>query len=57
MIVNYHIIDRQTGAIVGKAKTLRGARASVDRRDNAYGGYRYYAKRVTPYECQESTAS
>jgi len=38
----YEIVDRQTGRVVGKAKTLRGARRSVDRRDNAYGGYRFF---------------
>lgn len=39
--IGYHVIDRQTGAKVGRASTLRGASRSVDRRDNAYGGYRY----------------
>lgn len=39
---HYEIYDRHNaGSIVGKAKTLNGARGSVDRRDNAYGGYRY----------------
>jgi hypothetical protein len=37
----YQIIDRHTGAVVGKAATLNGARRSVDRRDNAYGAYRF----------------
>lgn len=37
----YEIIDRHTGQVVGTAKTVKGARASVDRRDNAYGAYRY----------------
>jgi hypothetical protein len=37
----YDIIDRHTGCIVGHAKTLSGARRAVDRRDNAYGAYRY----------------
>ena len=37
----YNIIDRHTGCIVGQAKTLAGARRAVDRRDNAYGAYRY----------------
>lgn len=41
----YEIIDRYTGAVVGAAKTLRGARRSVDRRDNAYGAYRYYLRK------------
>lgn len=42
----YEIVDRQTGAIVGKAKTLRAAIRSVDRRDNAYGAYRYFHRRI-----------
>ena len=41
MITHYEIVDRKTGAVVGRAKTLAGARRSVDRRDNEYGGYRY----------------
>lgn len=45
-IVRYDIVDLKTGAIVGTAKTLAGARRSVDRRDNEYGGYRYRAKPV-----------
>lgn len=43
---HYEIIDRKTGAVVGTAKTLPGARRSVDRRDNAYGGYRYTHRAV-----------
>lgn len=41
VITGYHIIDKHTKDIVGKAKTLRAASRSVDRRDNAYGAYRY----------------
>ena len=37
----YHIVDRHTGNVVGKAKTLKHASRSIDRRDNAYGAYRY----------------
>lgn len=40
---HYEIIDTQTGFVVGSAKTRAGARRSVDKRDNAYGGYRYRA--------------
>lgn len=43
---HYEIIDRQTGQKVGQAKTRAGASRSVDKRDNAYGAYRYYAKPV-----------
>ena len=42
----YEIIDRQTGKVVGKASTLRRAISSVNRRDNAYGGYRYMHRRI-----------
>lgn len=42
----YVVIDRHTGAIVSKPMSLTAARRSVDRRDNAYGGYRYMTKRV-----------
>ncbi len=44
---NYEIVDRHTGKVVGHAKTLSGALRSVDRRDNAYGAYRYFHRRVT----------
>jgi hypothetical protein len=44
--LHYVIKDRRTGAIVGKAATLKGARRSVDRRDNEFGGYRFQAVAV-----------
>lgn len=47
---NYEIVDRQTGAVVGHAKTLKGARRSVDRRDNAYGSYRYFSRPIAQPE-------
>ena len=37
--MTYIIYNRRTGQVVGKAKTLKGARKSVDRNDNIYGGY------------------
>jgi hypothetical protein len=37
----FQIIDSRTGAVVGTAKTISGARRSVDRRDNAFGAVRY----------------
>lgn len=37
----YEIIDKQTGGVVGKAKGLSRAKTAVDKRDNAYGSYRY----------------
>lgn len=42
----YEIIDTHTGKVVGKAKTRRAASASVDRRDNTYGAYRYRAQPI-----------
>lgn len=44
--VRYDIIDRQTKQVVGSCITAISARRSVDRRDNAYGAYRYTAKPV-----------
>jgi Domain of unknown function (DUF6321) len=35
----FMIVNRKTGQVVGKAKTLDGARRSMDKRDNQYGGY------------------
>ena len=43
---HYEIIDRQTGSVVATAKTRNGATRAVDRRDNAYGAYRYTARPV-----------
>lgn len=43
---HYEIIDSQTGFVVGTAKTRAGASRSVDKRDNAYGAYRYRANPV-----------
>jgi hypothetical protein len=44
--MKYEVIDRQTGRVVAKAKTLRGAIRAVDRRDNAYGAYRYQWRHI-----------
>ena len=54
----YLIIDSHTGKTVGKAQTLKAANRSVDRRDNAYGAYRYRSQKVaapveTLYEVRE----
>lgn len=45
-IIRFDIIDRHTGNVVGTAKSRASARASVDRRDNEYGAYRYSAKPI-----------
>lgn len=42
----YEIIDSHTGLVVGTAKSLKAATRSVDRRDNAYGAYRFRARPV-----------
>lgn len=44
--IRYDIYDRHTGKVVGTAKTRKAASASVDRRDNAYGAYRFQAQAV-----------
>ena len=44
--IRYDIIDSHTGQKVGEAKTRAAASRSVDRRDNAYGGYRFRAVAV-----------
>ncbi|MBS3648829.1 hypothetical protein KEU06_09445 [Pseudaminobacter sp. 19-2017] len=44
--IRFDIIDRHTGKKVGEATTRAGANRSVDRRDNAYGAYRYSAKPI-----------
>jgi hypothetical protein len=41
----YEILDKQTGRVVATVKTLKDASRAVDRRDNAYGAYRYYHRR------------
>ena len=46
--VGYHIIDGHTKKIVGKARSSSRASQSVDKRDNAYGAYRY--RRVPIYD-------
>lgn len=43
---HYEIIDRHTGVKVGQAKTRVAATNSVDKRDNAYGACRFYAKAI-----------
>lgn len=45
-IVRFDIVDRHTGKIVATAKTRAGANRIVDRKDNAYGAYRYTAKAI-----------
>ncbi len=37
----YDVIDLRTKAVVAKGLTFKGSIRSVDRRDNAYGGYRF----------------
>jgi hypothetical protein len=43
MPIRFDIIDRHTGKKVGEAKTRARANQSVDKRDNAYGAYRFHA--------------
>lgn len=44
--IRYDIIDRHTGNKVGEAKTRASASRSVDKRDNAYGAYRFTARPI-----------
>ena len=51
-IVRFDIVDSKTGRVVGSAKSRSRARLSVDKRDNAYGAYRYRA--VAVYAADET---
>lgn len=42
----YYVIDKQTKGIVGRYKTGVSASNAVDKKDNAYGGYRYSRRRI-----------
>lgn len=54
----YDIKDRQTGAIVAKGLTFKGSIRSVDRRDNAHGGYRFArVLRITDQEAYDKATS
>lgn len=43
---HYHVVDRHTKTVVGKAKTLRSAMRMSDKRNNEYGAHRYSHDRV-----------
>ena len=40
-VTKYRLIDRRTGALVASYATRAAARRARDRKDNAYGAYRY----------------
>ena len=44
----YQIVNTRTGQVVGTAKTLKGARLAVDRRDTQYGGYAHKIQVLNP---------
>lgn len=44
--MSYEIVDRRTDKVVATCKSLSGALRSVNRRDNAYGACRYYARPI-----------
>jgi len=46
MIKHFEIIDTQTGAVVGTAKTRSSASNKKDRMDAKYGAVRYVARPV-----------
>lgn len=41
----YEVIDRQTKYVISVHKTLKSANRKVDKLDNIYGGYRYFAQK------------
>ena len=53
----FQIVDRHTGAVVATAKTRAGANRAVDKRDNAYGAYRYYAHNAALFGDYRARAS
>jgi hypothetical protein len=44
--IRYDIIDRHTQQVVGSAKTRVAASRSADKRDLAYGAYRYSVRPI-----------
>jgi hypothetical protein len=48
--IGYHVIDTQTGDVIGKFKNASAATHMVDRKDNQHGGYRYQRKAIWPGE-------
>lgn len=42
----WQIVDSHTKAVVAECATRKGASRSADRRDNAYGAYRYVVRPV-----------
>ena len=42
----YEIWSKRQGKIVGTATSLKSARRVVDRRDNTYGAYDHYHKKI-----------
>jgi hypothetical protein len=42
----WEIFDSHTGSVVSSGLTQAGARRSADRRSNAYGGYRFFARQT-----------
>lgn len=50
----YYVIDKQSKKIVGKYRNGVTASTAVDKKDNAYGGYRYSRKRIDSMLTEES---
>lgn len=42
----FELIDRHTGKVVGKYRSVIRARRARDRKDNEYGGYRYHVRKM-----------
>lgn len=46
MSIRWQVIDRQTGAVMGTYRSANRARSRRDKLDSAYGGCRYFTRRV-----------
>ncbi len=44
----YHVVDKETGKSVGSYVNKNRARNEVDKRDNAYGGYKHHIEERHP---------
>lgn len=55
--VGWHIIDKQTGQVVGKGTNSRGVDNKIDKMDNAYGSYNYRRRAIYDHEEYHGTAT
>lgn len=50
----YHVIDHHTGLSVGSYFNKTRARNEVDKRDNAYGGYKHHVEERHPQNANQA---